>query len=118
MRKIEREMIQAIIERSYFKKANTKVTVVVPKGADSKAEMRVYLHDNHIATYTHDGKLWINHCGWKTVTTKSRLNALVKHHLGELSCVYQKNFDWFVRQTDNATGTYDTYEFPDGWLLV
>ena len=51
-------------------------------------------------------------------TTKSRLNALVKHYLGGLSCIYQKNFDWFIKQTDNATGMYDTYEFPDGWFLV
>tara|TARA_X000001382_G_scaffold116835_1_gene96170 strand:+ start:254 stop:664 length:411 start_codon:yes stop_codon:yes gene_type:complete len=110
MRKIEREMIQAIIDGRSWSKANTRVKYE----GDVQS---IYLHDNKIASIE-KGQLFINHCGWKTVTTKSRLNALVKHYLGELSCIYQKNFDWFVKQTDNATGKYDTYEFPDGWLLV
>ena len=113
MRKIEREMIQAIIERSYFKKANTKVTVVVPKGADSKAEMRVYLHDNHIATYTHDGQLFVNHCGWETVTTKSRLNSLINFVADPTkNGIYQKNYKWFI--TRNGVD----YQMPQGWHQV
>ena len=117
MRKIEREMIQAIIDRSHFSKANTKVQVHVPMGVDSRAEMRVYLHDNHIATYANEG-LYINHQGWKTNTTKSRLNALIKFVLGDMSGIYQKNFNWFMKQVDNATGMYDEYEINDGWYLV
>ena len=111
-------MIQAIIDRRYFSKANTKVTVVVPGGADSKAEMRVYLHDNHIASYTEDGRLYINNQGWKTVTTKSRLNALIKHVLGDMSGIYQKNFNWFMKQVDSGSGMHDEYEINDGWYLV
>ena len=113
MRKIEREMIQAIIDRSYFKKANTKVTVVVPKGADSKAEMRVYLHDNHIATYTDDGQLFVNHCGWETVTTKSRLNSLINFVADPTkNGIYQKNYKWFI--TRNGVD----YQMPQGWHQV
>ena len=111
-------MIQAIIDRRYFSKANTKVTVVVPGGADSKAEMRVYLHDNHIASYTDDGRLYINNQGWKTVTTKSRLNALIKFVLGDMSGIYQKNFNWFMKQVDSGSGMHDEYEINDGWYLV
>ena len=121
MRKIEREMIQAIIDRRYFSKANTKVTVVVPGGADSKAEMRVYLHDNHIATYTHDGQLNINHCGWKTSTTKSRLNALIQFVLGGTCRLGQRNFDWFLfKTTSKDADTYVTTStpIPNGWLTV
>ena len=118
MRKIEKEMIKAIMDRSHFEKANTKVQVHVPKGADSKAEMRVYLHDNHIATYKHDGQLFINHQGWKTNTTKSRLNALIKFVLNDLSFIFQKQGQWFMKQTDPATGMYDEYEIPNAWLLV
>ena len=113
MRKIEREMIQAIIERSYFKKATTKVTVFVPKGADSKAEMRVYLHDNHIATYTDDGQLFVNHCGWETVTTKSRLNSLINFVADPTkNGIYQKNYKWFI--TRNGVD----YQMPQGWHQV
>ena len=110
-------MIQAIIDRSHFSKANTKVQVHVPMGVDSRAEMRVYLHDNHIATYANEG-LYINHQGWKTVTTKSRLNALIKHVLGDMSGIYQKNFNWFMKQVDSGSGMHDEYEINDGWYLV
>jgi len=113
MRKIEREMIQAIIDGRNWKKANTEVEAH-PSGNN---EMRVFLHGNNIASYK-DGTLYINHCGWKTNTTKSRLNALVKHVLGDMSCIYQHNFDWFVKQTSNINGMYDEYLFEDGWLLV
>ena len=113
MRKIEREMIQAIIDGRNWKKANTEVEAH-PSGNN---EMRVFLHGNNIASYK-DGNLYINHCGWKTVTTKSRLNALIKFVLGEMSGIYQKQGCWFMKQVDNATGMYDTYEIPNAWLLV
>ena len=120
MRKIEREMIQAIIDRRNFSKANTRVVLHAgdPSKGEDRKDMRVYLHGNWIAEYTQDGQLYINHCGWKTNTTKSRLNALVKHVLGEMSCIYQYNFEWFIKQTSNINGMYDEYSFEDGWNLV
>jgi len=125
MRKIEREMIQAIIDRRSYNKANTSVSLYKSAtqmgcglDTDSASEMRVHLHGNHIASYTEDGRLYINNQGWKTVTTKSRLNALIKHVLGDMSGIYQKNFNWFMKQVDNATGMYDEYEINDGWYLV
>ncbi len=118
-------MIQAIIDRRSFNKANTSVSLYTSAtqmgcglDTDSASEMRVHLHGNHIASYTEDGRLYINDQGWKTVTTKSRLNALIKHVLGDMSGIYQKNFNWFMKQVDNATGTYDEYEINDGWYLV
>ena len=117
MRKIEREMIQAIIDRSHFSKANTKVQVHVPMGVDSRAEMRVYLHDNHIATYANEG-LYINHQGWKTNTTKSRLNALIQFVLGGLSGIYQKDFEWYLKKVDAGNGKVETSPVPDSWLFV
>ena len=122
MRKIEREMIQAIIDRSHFSKANTKVQVHVPMGVNSRAEMRVYLHDNHIATYANEG-LYINHQGWKTNTTKSRLNALIKFVLGDLVGINQTDFEWYLNSTKLIQTSPDIWErkvtpIPDGWLLV
>ena len=117
MRKIEREMIQAIIDRSHFSKANTKVQVHVPMGVDSRAEMRVYLHDNHIATYANEG-LYINHQGWKTNTTKSRLNALIQFVQGGQSGIYQKNFEWYMKRVSNSDGSVYEYPIPNAWLLV
>jgi len=95
MRKIEREMIQAIIEGRDWKKANTEVIT-------SPAYARVYLHDNCIAEYSYCKglKLSINHCGWITNTTKSRLNALITFVLGGLYGIYQKNYQWYYRIPD------------------
>ena len=124
MRKIEREMIQAIIDRKSFNKANTSVSIgyagtMLDHYKD--AYMSIKLHGNEIAKYYYNKErtpLYINHCGWKTVTTKSRLNALIKFVLGEMSGIYQKQGRWFMKQVDNATGMYDTYEIPNAWLLV
>ena len=116
-------MIQAIIDRSCMNKANTKVVVhhgnMDSNAADYRKEsVRVYLHDNHIATYTNDGQLSINHQGWKTNTTKSRLNALIQFVLGGLSGIYQKDFEWYLKKVDAGNGKVETSSVPDGWLLV
>jgi len=120
MRKIEREMIQAIIDRRNFSKANTRVVLHAgdPSKGEDRKDMRVYLHGNWIAEYTQDGHLYINHCGWKTVTTKSRLNALISFVQGGLSGIYQKNFEWIVKRVDNGDGSVHEYSMPDAWLLV
>ena len=127
MRKIEREMIQAIIElkgkpssfwnnNSGWSKANT----LVKRGRNdvTNPSSEVYLHGNHIATYTDDGHLYINHCGWKTNTTKSRLNALISFVHGGLSGIYQKNFEWYMKRVSNSDGSVYEYPIPDAWLLV
>ena len=91
MRVIERQMIQAIIERKNFKKANTEVI----KDGDF---MYIYLHDNLIAKYGLNdnwGQLFISHCNWLTNTTKSPLNALISFVDG-LGVIYQKNFRWYL----------------------
>ena len=51
MRKIEREMIQAIIDRRCFSKANTRVVLHAgdPSKGEDRKDMRVYLHGNWIA---------------------------------------------------------------------
>ena len=113
MRKIEREMIQAIIDGRNWKKANTEVEAH-PSGNN---EMRVFLHGNNIASYK-DGTLYINHCGWKTNTTKSRLNALISFVQGGLSGIYQKNFEWYMKRVSNSDGSVYEYPIPNAWLLV
>ena len=61
---------------------------------DHNDKARVYLHGNLIAEVCNDF-VAIFDGGWQTVTTKSRLNALLdefRPHVG----VVQKNFDWFI----------------------
>ena len=106
MRKIEREMIQAIIDRRDWRKANTRVS-------RHNNNMRVYLHDNCIAEYTEDGQLFVNHCGWETVTTKSRLNSLINFVADPLkNGIYQRCYKWFI--TRNGID----YQMLQGWHQV
>ena len=89
MRLIERQMNQAIRYRKNFNKDNTAVRVY----SDS---VDVYLHGNHIATLdlTNDN-LTIKDGGWQSVTTKSRLNALLDEFAYGMR-VFQRDFIWYL----------------------
>ncbi len=43
-----------------------------------------------IVTITHDGCFKLNTAGWRTATTKSRLNKYTPAH------ITQKNFEWYI----------------------
>ena len=66
-------------------------------------EMEVFLHGNHIATLckiSMDLRLFDG--GWQSVTTKSRLNALLDE-FGGGDRVIQKDFTWYlVSNLDNS----------------
>ncbi len=108
MRKVEREMIQAIIEKNpHWYSGNTRVE------SDGKYAV-VSLHGNRIASYNHsNSSLSVTNCGYETNTTKSRLNALIQFVLGGTSGIYQHNFNWFLRKGKEVT------EFPyNQWVAV
>ena len=89
MRKIEQDMNTAIRYRRNMSKQNTSVRCYT----DS---VDVFLHGNHIATLdTATHALTIKDGGWQSVTTKSRLNALLDEFVPSMG-VFQKNWDWFV----------------------
>lgn len=83
MRKIEKQMIQAIRDKRNWKSGNTEVVQVrdTPHGINYAD---IYLHGNHIATATPDTWDTYPHAepnrdtfrNWPTVTTRSRLRAL------------------------------------------
>ena len=87
MRKIERQMNEAIRTGNNFSSSNTMVKHF---GNDTE----VFLHGNHIATVT-DNALTLFDGGWQSNTTKSRLNALC-YEFSYGARVFQKNFEWFV----------------------
>ena len=91
MRVIERQMNDAISQEIDWKKDNTQVINI-------EGVSFVYLYSNLIAMV---GDTWLElfDGGYKSATTKSRLNAILQAHSnGEY--VYQKNFDWFVSTKD------------------
>ena len=70
MRKIERQMLDAIANSVNWQSANTRVEF----DAETN-ESKVYLHGNHIADVA-DNYIRIYDGGWQSNTTKSRLNAI------------------------------------------
>ena len=110
MRKIERQMLQAIVdERTHWSKDNTRV-----ESTDGISS--VYLHGHKIAEFEHrlNGKLWVNNCGYETNTTKSRLNVLIDFVLGGIgNGIFQKNWNWYLMKDHQVT------DFPSGeWVAL
>ena len=89
-------MNSAIRYRKNFSSGNTTVRAF-------RESVDVYLHGNHIATLdTATHALTLKDGGWQSVTTKSRLNALLDEFVPSMG-IFQKNWDWFVR--DNLDGS-------------
>ena len=106
MRKIEQQMNEAILNRKDFFKGNTSVQHYTTETGAREAV--VHLHGNHIATI--GDTLQICDAGWQTVTTKSRLNALL-NEFAEGCYVFQRNFDWFLGDADGNKIPFPTEEF-------
>ena len=107
MRKIERQMNFAISNKGNWSSSNTQVSYNNNTNCSS-----VYLHGHQIATFDHNLKaVKLSSCGWQTVTTKSRLNAILDEV--KYGCrVFQKNWNWFVSYNNQ------TQDFVDGMILI
>ena len=99
-------MNRAIVNKNNWCNTNTQVNY--NSNTDCSA---VYLHGNQIATVDHNtNALKLSSCGWHSVTTKSRLNAILQEVIGCAS-VYQKAFDWYLSYNNQ------TVDFWDGMIL-
>ena len=107
MRKLERQMNFAISNKADWKGVNTQVLYNNSTNCSS-----IYLHGHQIATFDHNLKaVKLSSCGYETVTTKSRLNAILEEV--KYGCkVFQKNWNWFVSYNNQ------TQDFFDGMILV
>ena len=95
MRKIETNMCRAVANRNNWANANTQVTI----SAETN-DANVYLHGNHIATVSNN-EITLFDGGWQSVTTKSRLNALLETFTGLGRGLYQRIYEWFVQSNNN-----------------
>lgn len=106
MRNIEYKMNRAIIECKNWKLDNTEVIYNQEQDINE-----VYLHNNLIAKI---GDTWIQlfDSGYQSVTTKSRLNALLLMNGGD-DCgrVYQKDYQWYY------SNSQQTIPFTNGMIL-
>jgi len=107
MRKLERKMNFAVSNKSNWCGSNTQVTYNENTNCSS-----VRLHGHLIATFDHNLKaVKLSSCGYETVTTKSRLNALLEEV--KYGCkVFQKDWNWFVKYQDQVAS------FWDGMILI
>lgn len=114
MRKIEQEMLRAIAKRRNWKKSNTRVNIV-----NNWAE--VFLFGNKIAQIDLDsGVIYATHCGWPTVTTKSRLCALgvQLYQANKMFCVQSVNGVSVPWTTVHRSYTYTILSFTtNGYFL-
>ena len=106
MRKLEKQMNFALSNKSNWAGSNTTV-----RYNDNTNCSSVYLHGHQIATLDHHtNALKLSSCGYQTVTTKSRLNALLSEF--KYGCkVFQKQFDWYLQSVNQ------TVDFWDGMIL-
>ena len=79
MRQITRKAVEALLVGSLYKNSNTEVR-----------DQSMYLHGNKIAWFDMNGQLWISHCGYRTNTTKERLNGLPGVN------IHQRNYQWYL----------------------
>ena len=107
-------MCQAIKDNKSWKSGNTEVQYV---GDDLSI---VYLHGNKIAVVDNT-TMSIFDGGWQSVTTKSRLNALCFEFCITGEGVFQKNYQWFVRQfvgKINGESIYKNESFTNGYTFA
>lgn len=103
-RKINLYLVNALANNKEFKQSNTQVI------KDFNGILSVWLHGNNIATINPEKKvLNVTSCGWKTQTTKSRLNAILNYYIG--ATIKQQTFDWFVLNNNKKIAFTDNMEF-------
>lgn len=86
-KKITMDSVHAFIAGKPFRRENMEVNI-----NDNVTYLRLW--GNTIATKTKDGRVYIDACGWYTVTTKERLNYLLDTY--NLPRIYQKNWLWYI----------------------
>jgi len=106
MRKIEKMIIEAI-------RNDTTGTLSKRDRVESNdTETRVYLNYTKIASIFHD-RIVVNSGGWRTNTTKRRLNAILGAYTDY--GIAQRDFAWYL--VNVKTTADDTVDFVDGMSL-
>ena len=97
----------AISNKGNWSSSNTQVTF-----NESTNCSNVFLHGHNIATVDHStNAVKVSSCGWQTVTTKSRLNAILDEVKWGAK-VAQVNWKWFVSFNNQVV------DFVDGMILI
>ena len=115
MRKIEKQMCQAVQSNKDWQSANTSVHFDPETGVSI-----VRLPGNKIAEVSVND-MTIFDGGWQSVTTKSRLNALCDYFCVDGEGVFQSDFVWYVRKfvgCINGKNIFKTEDFESGYIFA
>jgi hypothetical protein len=111
MKQVERKMLAAIKAKKNLTCGNTKVRF------SARGNCIVYLFDNVIASNECD-RWWFRDGDWRSATTKSRLNALLMDFSNNMVWIYQKDFQWYLRDAaNNKTVRWNGYIYMHNDVL-
>lgn len=113
MRQIERHLMTAIQEKRAWKQSNTELKLHVY--SSEWVEMTVLLWGSAIARIT-PSELTLNDCGYPTVTTKNRLNAVLAG-ANIPAFIYQENWHWYISRFGVREMFYNPYRIEMGLTL-
>ena len=106
MRTIEKRIINCLRNsdflsdsENYAKSKDLSIRDSVKLGKNTK---RVYLHGNCIFTLDKENNVKFSFQGWRTNTTKSRLNALLLAFSSCSTRIYQKNYQLVFSSSEGA----------------
>jgi hypothetical protein len=83
MRKITSEAVDKFLSKTPFRKSNMSVEEI-------GGVYKLKLHGNTIATIDELGVLSVSNAGWRSNTTKERLNGIPGVR------VHQRNWNWYL----------------------
>lgn len=102
----------------YLQKGNDKEDRPLP-GRATRLQLRdngkiaVCYHETDVLTYCPDGTIVLDSGGWKTSTTKARINEYIPSGW----TVYQDKGIWYLQKGHWGRGDYESYPFADGMSL-
>ena len=115
MRKIEKQMIEAIENQLNWQSVNTQVSNH-ELTSDGTVVSVVKLHGHKIAVIG-DTFIQLFDGGFQSATTKSRLNAILKGFGVSGEGVFQKAGKWFVRVHEDFKVDFEIVKFTSGMVI-
>lgn len=111
MKKVTENAVKHLKNLRELRYSNTTVTV-------GRGFSTMSLFGNEIAAYYRsafkdDNKLIILDAGWRTNTTKERLNGILEYF--DLGYIHQKNREWYYTSKDGVT-TKREWQMEFDWL--
>lgn len=73
------------------------------------SSIRLRYHGTTVAEFRHDGSVQVNSGGWRSRTTKDRINQAIRG----LGVVFQENWEWYLHNLQENR----IVPFQDGMVL-